>query len=202
MDRRIRKTKKRIWQAFETLSGKKAVTEITVAGLCELADINRSTFYQYYADIYALFEEIEQEYIQRVEFMIEKLRHTENSQEVVEEILEFLSLHRTAILYFLKNRQYTHFFELCQTLLENFFRDKIRQNYYVPCNFPKERLDFAVGFLSVGCYQIYLDWLERKINYTVQELSFYISDLSDTYFRAHFQEKNQRSGCYHKEDRT
>ena len=104
------KNKKRIWQAFETLSGKKAVTEITVAGLCELADINRSTFYQYYADIYALFEEIEQEYIQRVEFMIEKLRHTENSQEVVEEILEFLSLHRTAILYFLKNRQYTHFF--------------------------------------------------------------------------------------------
>ena len=61
MDRRVRKTKTRILQAFETLSRKKAVSQITVAGLCELADINRSTFYQYYADIYALFEEIEQE---------------------------------------------------------------------------------------------------------------------------------------------
>ena len=192
MDRRVRKTKTRILQAFETLSRKKAVSQITVAGLCELADINRSTFYQYYADIYALFEEIEQEYVDRVKNMIEQLRENdENSQAVTQEILDFLSLNRTAILYFLKNRNHTCFFEMCQILLKDLFREKVYQNYLVPDSFPRVRLEFAFDFLSAGCYQVDLDWLEGKTDCTVQQLSFYISDLSDSYFRAHFQEKNE-----------
>ena len=63
MDRRIEKTKLAIKNAFMELRSKKSLEKITVKELCELAYINKSTFYSHYDDIYALsnaFEKIVQ----------------------------------------------------------------------------------------------------------------------------------------------
>lgn len=51
-DRRIRKTEQAIQEAFAKLLSGKSVEEITVKLLCETADINKSTFYLHYRDIY------------------------------------------------------------------------------------------------------------------------------------------------------
>lgn len=48
------KAQKRIFKAFLELSGIKSIDKITVSELCERADVNRSTFYRYYYDIYDL----------------------------------------------------------------------------------------------------------------------------------------------------
>lgn len=48
------KAQKRIFRAFLELSGVKSIDKITVSELCERADVNRSTFYRYYYDIYDL----------------------------------------------------------------------------------------------------------------------------------------------------
>lgn len=189
MDRRVRKTKERIMEAFYSISRKKALNKITVAELCDLADINRSTFYQHYADIFALFEEIEQDYVSKVKTKIDRLREDGDPQAVIQEILSFLTDNRLAILYFLKNRQYTRFFSLCQNLLENFYRERVYQNYMIPDSFSQDRLEFAFRFFSAGCYQTYLEWLEGKTDRTIAELSFYISDVSDTYFRTYFEKR-------------
>jgi AcrR family transcriptional regulator len=51
-DRRIKKTEKAVQAAFAKLLSEKSVEEITVKKLCETADINKSTFYLHYRDIY------------------------------------------------------------------------------------------------------------------------------------------------------
>ena len=61
MDIRIRKTEQAIKNAFIELRSKKPLEKITVKELCELAMINKSTFYSHYEDIYALSETMEQE---------------------------------------------------------------------------------------------------------------------------------------------
>ena len=63
MDLRIVKTKKNIRQAFLELRSENALEKIKVKKLCELALINKTTFYKHYQDIYALSEEIEDETI-------------------------------------------------------------------------------------------------------------------------------------------
>jgi len=63
MDLRIVKTRKNIREAFLQLRSQYALEKIKVTGLCELALINKTTFYQHYQDIYALSEEIENETI-------------------------------------------------------------------------------------------------------------------------------------------
>ena len=63
MDLRIVKTKNAIRAAFLELRSKQALEKIKVKRLCELAVINKTTFYKHYQDIYALSEEIENETI-------------------------------------------------------------------------------------------------------------------------------------------
>jgi AcrR family transcriptional regulator len=63
LDLRIVKTKKNIREAFLELRSQNALGKIKVTRLCELALINKTTFYKHYQDIYALSEEIENETI-------------------------------------------------------------------------------------------------------------------------------------------
>jgi AcrR family transcriptional regulator len=63
MDLRMVKTKKNIREAFFELRSKNPLEKIKVNRLCELALINKTTFYKHYQDVYALSEEIENESI-------------------------------------------------------------------------------------------------------------------------------------------
>jgi len=66
MDLRIIKTKNHIRSAFLELRAENALEKIKVNKLCELALINKTTFYKHYQDIYALSEEIENETISSI----------------------------------------------------------------------------------------------------------------------------------------
>lgn len=58
LNRREAYTLRVIRESFLELLHKQSVERISVGELCELADINRSTFYRHYADVYALLDEI------------------------------------------------------------------------------------------------------------------------------------------------
>jgi AcrR family transcriptional regulator len=66
MDLRIIKTRKNIREAFLKLRSTNALEKIKVTELCELALINKTTFYKHYQDIYAFSEEIENETISSI----------------------------------------------------------------------------------------------------------------------------------------
>jgi len=58
-DRRIRKTRAQLQNGLAKLMKTKSINEITVKELVDEVDINRSTFYLHYTDIYNLLEDIE-----------------------------------------------------------------------------------------------------------------------------------------------
>ena len=55
MDIRIEKTRQSIINAFIELRSHKELERITIKELCEKAQINKSTFYAHYQDIYQHF---------------------------------------------------------------------------------------------------------------------------------------------------
>ena len=63
-DARVRYTKRVLKEAFLTLLKEKPVTRITVREVCDLADVNRSTFYTHYHDCFDLQENIENELLE------------------------------------------------------------------------------------------------------------------------------------------
>ena len=60
-DARVRYTQKVLKDSLLQLLEKKPVNKITVKEVCELAELNRATFYAHYTDGFALLESIENE---------------------------------------------------------------------------------------------------------------------------------------------
>lgn len=83
MDNRIEKTKRSIYDAFIGLREKKPLEKLTVKELCEAADINKSTFYVYYRDVYDLSDKIEDEIVTEV------LKSLDNTDMILSNSAEF-----------------------------------------------------------------------------------------------------------------
>ena len=66
MDLRIEKTERGIKNAFIELRSRKPLEKITIRELCELACINKSTFYSHYKDIYDLSDHMEAEVVRSI----------------------------------------------------------------------------------------------------------------------------------------
>lgn len=60
-DARVRYTRMRIRESFLTCLAEKPVSKITVKELCDMAEINRATFYKHYADPFDLLDKLEGE---------------------------------------------------------------------------------------------------------------------------------------------
>ena len=81
-DARVRYTRMMIQQTFLDLLKKKPISKITVKEICDIAQINRATFYKHYQDPYDLLEQFQNEAIQGLLDMIEA-----SSEKSTEQIL-------------------------------------------------------------------------------------------------------------------
>ena len=62
-----------IRQAFMEMLREKSFEKITVTDIVNRADINRSTFYAHYADVRALMEEIQNEFVERALSVVKEM---------------------------------------------------------------------------------------------------------------------------------
>ena len=58
IDRRVKYTKKALKNSLICALKGKTIEKITVKELCEMADVNRGTFYSHYSDQFALYNEV------------------------------------------------------------------------------------------------------------------------------------------------
>lgn len=64
--RRVRMTKRLLKDALLELMQEQDLVNISVTAICEAADVNRSTFYNYYKDPADLLREAEQDFLDRI----------------------------------------------------------------------------------------------------------------------------------------
>lgn len=89
-DARVRYTRKVIEDSFLQLLRQKHVSKITVTELCQMAQINRATFYKHYADVPQLLEKLEERLFDQIReaftnhasgleaFLLDMLNYTKN----------------------------------------------------------------------------------------------------------------------------
>ena len=63
MDLRVTKTNQAIKDAFLSLRAKAPLDKVKVKDICSVASVNKSTFYKYYQDIYAISDRLEDDTI-------------------------------------------------------------------------------------------------------------------------------------------
>ena len=80
-DRRVRYTKMVLKESFIKLLSEKSVNKITIKEICDLADINRTTFYAHYTDQYDLLRKLQDELMSEIISYL--TQHTKSSTSVV-----------------------------------------------------------------------------------------------------------------------
>ena len=88
-DPRTRKTKRAIRNAFAKLLSEKELNDITVRDVAALAEINRKTFYRYYAGIFQVVDEIENEIVRSYEQILGEIdfrKDIENPYRIFERL--------------------------------------------------------------------------------------------------------------------
>ena len=168
-DLRIQKTKKSIINAFIELRSKKSLEKISIKELCEKAQINKSTFYSHFADIYDLSDSLEDELLQSIiRDLPETIKVVTEPEEFIKRLTFSLTSHQSLLkILFADNRKGLFIIKLNNTLKFLIFQ-----------KYPEYKGDFKINtllsYLIYGCYHAYVENRE----YGEQEVIELISRIS------------------------
>ena len=169
-DRRVRKTREQLRRGLAELLCEKSIREITVKELVERVDINRSTFYLHYSDIYDMMEKIENGLVEDIEKLIEAhpvSPFNEKSFPFIEDIFVILSENRAicaALLGLHGDISFLHriegiISEHCLNVLKVTFPDQL------------EDLKYSYSFCLSGCIGLTKTWLNGQYEETPRHMA-------------------------------
>ncbi|MCD8028994.1 MAG: TetR/AcrR family transcriptional regulator [Erysipelotrichaceae bacterium] len=165
-EQRINITKNKIYDAFIKLAKTKSIHAISISKLCQLAHINRSTFYHYYGSQYDVLNELTNQFISTIEKqLLESDFHDQQSvQNKVTLCFEYAKDNSELALLLMKNNTdidfASHLFSI--PMIESLLHEKTS-------NLSSEGKKASLSFVTHGAYHLLLEWLETPNNISAQQ---------------------------------
>ncbi len=172
-NQRIMLTKTLLKNSLVDLMHTKSINKITIKELCENADINRSTFYLYYTDQFALLKEIEDELLLNAREHLKNIDSDLNNLHYLKELLYYMKTN-SDIFYTLLCRQENLSFQT--SFIDTSIRN-LKINLSLQC---EEKIsDYIYRYLTMGCLSLIIKWFEAGFDMSPEELAEMIFRLSD-----------------------
>lgn len=172
-NQRVKLTRRLLKDSIVELMHTKPINKITIKEICENAEINRSTFYLYYTDQYALLSEIEDELLQQAIKHLEKISTETDSVSYLQILLEYIQENADIFKTLLcqpDNRSFQQKFvaisfqNLKQNLSQNFSESEKVSNY-------------INSYLVMGSLNVIQRWIESGFNTSAAELALLLFNL-------------------------
>ena len=93
-NRRVRYTRLALRESLLAQMEERPLNKITVSRVCETADVNRSTFYLYYKDVYDLMDSIQQELYEELDALVSKNSSVLPTSDLLRRIYEVIYKNR------------------------------------------------------------------------------------------------------------
>ena len=174
-DRRVRYTKKALENAMVVLLQARHISKISVKSLCDIADVNRSTFYTHYADQYDLLEQMSRDALDNIKRYLDingaadgaaaappsPVSVTETNLKM---ILEYAKRNSELVMAFLSDN--------CDTV----FQKKLMEMLdviptYINFNIEGRVRDYLTGYMMSGCISILKRWLQEGTPEPTREMT-------------------------------
>lgn len=172
LDRRVRYTRNMIRHSFLKLLSEKPMGKITVKEICEMADINRATFYAHYEDVYDLLDKIEEEFYMDV--------HNSASTMMKEDYTGIMPIE---ILKMIRNNE-----ELCRAMFGKYGdKEFLRKLMYFAetdslgdwkklyPDMGEEKLEWLYSFIVNGCAGIIQKWAQSGFQTEPEEMARFMA---------------------------
>ena len=178
-DLRVIKTKKAIRNAFAELLSEKDIQKITIKDIADAAVINRKTFYNYYAGVYSVVDEIENEIIMA---FIDALRDVDFKQLLHEpyEIFKKLTSIINSDLDF-----YSHLMKMDSnaSLISKIIQAlelNVKKTFSEQISINKSTLDLAFDYAVAGMITVYQKWFNSDRTQSIEDISKSLSIIIST----------------------
>ena len=173
VDRRVKRTKNNLRNSLFTLLEEKNINQITVTELTTLADVNRSTFYLYYNDIYDMMEKIQQEiysvFVDTVVRFKSDFKDIESFETYCLRFLEFCKENYRVCRFITRNDCNNHLAEKIQLAVRCVIPDSAG---YFPDGDPR---NYLTTFALSGMLATILEWMNNGMKIPTEDMARFLS---------------------------
>ena len=176
-DPRTRKTKRAIRNAFAKLLSEKEINDITVRDVAELAEINRKTFYRYYAGIYQVVDEIENEIVRSYEQILGEIdfrKDIENPYRIFERLTATINTDLDFYGYLLSMQGNVSLVSKISGMLKS----KTMETLLLHVPMDAQKADIMLDYVISGMVAVYQRWFNAGRRESIELLSKTLSVLA------------------------
>ena len=178
-DARVRYTRMRIQEALLACLAEKPVSKIKVKELCDMAEINRATFYKHYADPFDLLDKLEGEALAWLE---SRLGESGFQQDMTLTVLRSLSDGDNPYHALASANGDPGFAGRVSALFYREFRPQLAQ--ILPHRTEDERTA-AYLFLVGGCSRLLAGWLQDGKKTPPEEAAARLQTITEAFLRSY-----------------
>ncbi len=169
-DRRCRKTKFAIKSALLTIMKEKPVAKISISELTELADVNRKTFYNHYADIDSVLRDLEDEFLGRLFGLIDKdniWNGLENPAPFFEKLFLEIQSDQPFFKLLIESGEHVHLVFNFRTRLRDLWGEQLQSR----SDIDPQLLMCFMDFIASGTVAILESWISNADQVPLERLS-------------------------------
>lgn len=172
LDRRKKYTRMVLKDSLIKLLKEKSISTITIKEICELADINRSTFYAHYSDQKELLYSIEEEFIEGMVRTLSQYNFSkeEEALQMTVKTLEHIAENSDICQTLLSENSDIHFQKRGMKITQEF----IFKNWLTNSNYDRETIEYINLFVVSGMIHVIKHWLENDRNKAPEEIAHII----------------------------
>lgn len=164
VDRRVKYTKALLKDALVKLLKDNHISKVSVKSLCEVADVNRSTFYTHYTDQFDLLRQIEDEIINNLKNFLEQ--YVDDQMPITEQnlkgVLEYAKANADLFTILLGNNSD-----------KSFYQEMIKLVEFIPFQYKAKgrTKEYILEFSITGCISVLNKWLKEGTVESPEEMA-------------------------------
>ena len=173
MDVRSQRTRQVISDAFMELLRDRTAAKITVTEICQIANINRATFYKHYLDVRDLHEQLEQEILGEFEEFLRGrvLKDALPYREMLVELLDFSARFGSRFYILCSENAGSELPAKSFQLLNSLFFPLMKER--IP-SISDQEAAMLYQFVSQGSGSLLVHWLRGECNWTKEQMADFI----------------------------
>lgn len=170
-DRRIRKTRAILKSTLIEIMTQKSIKHITVKEICEIADLNRGTFYLHYRDVYDMLEKIEEEFFDELTKIIEshKGEITNDKKPLLKDLFSFSKNNKSFCKAMLSEHGDIGFMRKLLKYLYSEMQSLYGKN--------SSAAEHSCYFIIYGCIGLIENWLQTGAKETPEEMAILAEEI-------------------------
>lgn len=159
-DRRIRKTRAQLQNGLAKLMKTKSINEITVKELVDEVDINRSTFYLHYTDIYNLLEDIENRLMDEILRVIDSHKNVTDGGllSIFTDIFTIIDANRDICSALIGEKGDMAFVQRMKDIIASHGVHDLMNQFMLP----ERPIHYMISFSMSGCIGMLKEWLSTE----------------------------------------